>query len=240
MPDLELFSADLGGAIVGDEEEEVSDKDQDAKKSVKSIRYQEYFGSDAISQKKKVTSKKKPVKPESSSSSEGDDSGEEDIEGEGEKDKSDPEEEGSDQELGDLDDGSDESDGSEKAGEKKSNLLADSDSEGDLGEVKSSHEEKMARLQKKIAHMEAEALKEASSDGKAWQMKGEVAAPDRPENSLLQVSIHTYYSTKDPAFRTCGGFSNIRVFSKIPIKIRFWAKIQIWTRIQYVSAKNKL
>ena len=41
--------------------------------------------------------------------------------------------------------------------------------------------------------MEAEALAGASSEGKAWQLKGEIAAVDRPENSLLQE--HLDYDT---------------------------------------------
>jgi len=69
----------------------------------------------------------------------------------------------------------------------------DDDGEEDMGEAKSSHEERMRRLQKKIAHLEEEALKGNSSEGKMWQMKGEIAGVDRPENSLLQE--HLDYDT---------------------------------------------
>ena len=62
-------------------------------------------------------------------------------------------------------------------------------SDEDMGEVKSSHEVRQQRLQKKIRKMEEEALKDASSESKVWQMKGEIAAVDRPENSLLQEDL---------------------------------------------------
>lgn len=64
-------------------------------------------------------------------------------------------------------------------------LFDDSDEEGrDLGEVKSSFEEAQLRLKKKIAKLEDEAVAD-----KPWQMKGEVAGPARPENSLLQEHL---------------------------------------------------
>ena len=69
----------------------------------------------------------------------------------------------------------------------------DEEDDADVGEMKSSHEERMARLRKKIKRMEEEAVQSTTSDGKMWQMKGEVAAIERPENSLLQD--HLDYDT---------------------------------------------
>jgi U3 small nucleolar RNA-associated protein MPP10 len=69
---------------------------------------------------------------------------------------------------------------------KRQNLLKsdddddDDDQDQDLGEVKSSHELRTIRLAKKIKKMEAEAV-----ETKSWQLTGEVAAIERPENALL-------------------------------------------------------
>ena len=80
----------------------------------------------------------------------------------------------------------------------KKRLLSDDDEEEDLGEAKSTHELRQLRLQKKIKKMEKEAINQVGSteggkDGKMWQMKGEITAMDRPENSLLQE--HLDYDT---------------------------------------------
>lgn len=66
----------------------------------------------------------------------------------------------------------------------------DQPSEGDedLGEMKSSHEEAQIRLKKKIKRLEEEAISE-----KPWQLRGEIAGPARPDNSLLQE--HLDYDT---------------------------------------------
>jgi len=58
----------------------------------------------------------------------------------------------------------------------------------EMGEMKSSHELRTQRLQKKIKEIEADAVKE-----KKWQMTGEVAAIERPENALLEE--HLDYET---------------------------------------------
>ncbi len=63
-----------------------------------------------------------------------------------------------------------------------------SSSKEDLGEIKSTHEQRSARLQKRIREMEDEAVEE-----KKWQMTGEVAAAARPENALLEE--HLDYET---------------------------------------------
>merc|ERR1712051_475046 len=57
-----------------------------------------------------------------------------------------------------------------------------------LGEMKSAHELRTLRLQKKIQQIETEAVKD-----KPWQMTGEVAAIERPENALLEE--HLDYET---------------------------------------------
>ena len=76
------------------------------------------------------------------------------------------------------------------------NLLSD-DTDEDLGEIKSTHELRQLRLKKKIQKMEKEALSQVGGvgkdDRKIWQMKGEITAADRPENSLLQE--HLDYDT---------------------------------------------
>jgi len=63
----------------------------------------------------------------------------------------------------------------------------DSENE-EMGEMKSSHELRTLRLQKKIKEIETDAVK-----AKSWQMTGEVAAVERPENALLQE--HLDYET---------------------------------------------
>jgi len=68
-----------------------------------------------------------------------------------------------------------------------SKLLPSSDEEDD-GVVKSSHEVSEERLAKKISKLEERAV-----GAKPWQMGGEVAAPVRPENSLL--AEHLEYDT---------------------------------------------
>merc|ERR1712025_1457966 len=69
----------------------------------------------------------------------------------------------------------------------KLSLLPSSD-EDEEAEPKSSYEIAQERLKKKISHLE-----EAAVGEKPWQMGGEVAAPVRPENSLL--AEHLEYDT---------------------------------------------
>lgn len=65
--------------------------------------------------------------------------------------------------------------------------------EMELDEPKSSHEIKQERLKKKIARMEESLLEK-----KAWQMKGEIKADSRPQNSLLEEVLE-FESTTRPA-----------------------------------------
>lgn len=58
---------------------------------------------------------------------------------------------------------------------------------------KSSHELKQERLKNKIARME-----ESMLENKSWQMKGEVKADNRPQNSLLEETLE-FESTTRPA-----------------------------------------
>jgi len=70
----------------------------------------------------------------------------------------------------------------------KTNKLLPSSDEEDDGPVKSSHEVSEERLARKISRLEENAV-----GAKPWQMGGEVAAPVRPENSLL--AEHLEYDT---------------------------------------------
>ena len=85
----------------------------------------------------------------------------------------------------------------ENSSVKTKHLLSEDETDEDLGEVKSTHELRQLRLKKKIQKMEHEAIGQVgglgNEDTKMWQMKGEITATDRPENSLLQE--HLDYDT---------------------------------------------
>lgn len=70
---------------------------------------------------------------------------------------------------------------------------SDDEEENDAEKPKSSHEIKEINLKAKIGRMEARALRE-----KAWQLKGEVDAQNRPINSLLE-EILDFDSSVRPA-----------------------------------------
>jgi len=92
-------------------------------------------------------------------------------------------EEESDEETGDKEESDDDQKETINMGGKvhKKNLLgSDSESDTEEKEVKSSHELKEERLQKKISRLEEVAIGE-----KPWQMTGEVDAAARDINSLL-------------------------------------------------------
>lgn len=99
------------------------------------------------------------------------------------------------EEANEDDEGEEDLNGEEMDTEEKppemNDLLAnsDDDEDNDLGEVKSTFEERQIRLKKRIKKLEAEAV----STDKPWQLKGEIAGPARPENSLLQE--HLDYET---------------------------------------------
>jgi len=95
----------------------------------------------------------------------------------------DEESEGEDEEMEE-----DEFESSEVMSKKSSNKLLPSSDEEDDGPVKSNHEVAQERLAKKISRLEENAV-----GAKPWQMGGEVAAPVRPENSLL--AEHLEYDT---------------------------------------------
>merc|ERR1719186_238659 len=83
-------------------------------------------------------------------------------------------------EDGEEEDGEDEPEGNTMSTKKSSNKLLPSSDEEDEGPAKSNHEVAQERLAKKIGRLE-----EVAVGVKPWQMGGEVAAPVRPENSLL-------------------------------------------------------
>lgn len=60
----------------------------------------------------------------------------------------------------------------------------DKSNETDNGPL-SSLEKRSDRINKRIAQLEEEAI----SDNKPWALKGEVAAKDRPQNSLLEEAV---------------------------------------------------
>merc|ERR1719466_615218 len=85
-----------------------------------------------------------------------------------------------DGEYDEDEDGEDEPEGNTMSTKKSSNKLLPSSDEEDEGPAKSNHEVAQERLAKKIGRLE-----EVAVGAKPWQMGGEVAAPVRPENSLL-------------------------------------------------------
>lgn len=64
-------------------------------------------------------------------------------------------------------------------------------SEEDPDDPKSTHEERQDRLKKRIARLE-----EKSMGDKPWQLKGEVRATSRPENSLLEEYVEFDSATR--------------------------------------------
>jgi U3 small nucleolar RNA-associated protein MPP10 len=71
----------------------------------------------------------------------------------------------------------------------------------EIGEKDNEHlstlEMRSARLQKRIAKLEEEAV----SDDKPWALKGEVAAKDRPQNSLLEEAVEFDVCTRPGKFK---------------------------------------
>ena len=94
---------------------------------------------------------------------------------------------------------------------KHNDLLESDDNAEDreneeMGEMKSSHELRTLRLQKKIKEIETDAVK-----AKSWQMTGEVAAVERPENALLQEHLDYETVSKQAPIIT----EEVRIFNKI-------------------------
>lgn len=110
------------------------------------------------------------------------------TEGEGFENDKDQESDGDDQEGEDEEGESDEEPEGNLMNKKSSNKLLPSSDEEEDGPTKSSHEIAEERLAKKISRLEENAV-----GAKPWQMGGEVAAPIRPENSLL--AEHLEYDT---------------------------------------------
>ena len=110
-------------------------------------------------------------------------------------DGDDDDEEGEEEEEGDDSDG----DGGTRSGSRKA-ILEEGGGEDDHDEEEGSdggakplsrHAREKARLADAISQLESEALGE-----KAWTMKGEVGARQRPENSLLAATLDTEQAVK--------------------------------------------
>jgi U3 small nucleolar RNA-associated protein MPP10 len=75
--------------------------------------------------------------------------------------------------------------------EDKSSESVNEESEEDPNEPKSSHEIRQERLKSKIQKMEEDMLEK-----KTWQMKGEIKAETRPQNSLLEEVLEFDSATR--------------------------------------------
>ncbi|XP_052283168.1 U3 small nucleolar ribonucleoprotein protein MPP10-like isoform X2 [Dreissena polymorpha] len=110
-------------------------------------------------------------------------------------------------------------------------LLSDSGSEGeDVADIlggarkadeKSTFEIRQEKLKKKITEMELKLLAE-----KPWQLKGEVNAGKRPENSLLQENLQFEYTTRLPPEITEETTKTLEDLIKQRIKDKAWDDVE--------------
>ena len=91
----------------------------------------------------------------------------------------------------------------------------------EFGEVKSTHEMRSMRLQKKIRQLEDEAV-----DTKPWQLTGEVAAVERPDNALLEEDLDFDTVTKQAPVITEEVSKRLEDIIKQRIKDQSWDDVE--------------
>ena len=112
------------------------------------------------------------------------------------------------------------------SGEVKRDILDGDDDDhmdqsDEFGEVKSTHEMRTLRLQKKIQQLENEAV-----DTKPWQLTGEVAAVERPDNALLEEDLDFDTVTKQAPVITEEVSKRLEDIIKQRIKDQSWDDVE--------------
>nr|XP_003226974.1 PREDICTED: U3 small nucleolar ribonucleoprotein protein MPP10 [Anolis carolinensis] len=179
--DIDYFEEIISEDDEDDGEEEFGNASMMLTKSARDLKYKDYFD---------------PVDDHEGFTGESKDNGE-DEQSEGADDDDDGEEEDAIDEMEDDEDAIERAEKdnlSEPSKRVKFSLPYDSDGEEDTHtfqgkaekspEVKSSFEKRQEKLSEKIKKLESELLTE-----KPWQLKGEVTAQKRPENSLLEEML---------------------------------------------------
>ncbi|KAJ3078338.1 U3 snoRNP protein [Quaeritorhiza haematococci] len=192
---------DLGDGFLGYDPDELEDSEDD--QDVDDIRYEDFFAppkghssqpkpsSSTSSSSKKKDKRGIPYEDEEDDDyykdnsdqqmrmDEDEDEAEADFDEDGFMDRDDDDMDG-DMEEGDEEDG----EGDGELADRVKNLFADEDDgeEGSNGEALSRFEKQQAQLSKAIESLEKEAVA-----SKPWMLRGEIAAKDRPSNSLLEA-----------------------------------------------------